>query len=124
MLKNIHINDKFIVKGRDREVVITIKRKVDANQFEVETIKTREEINLGKAEIWTCINGVKVESFEIEIISLKRQSKSDIKGICFRVTDEECHNLVTYTNNNFDENVWILGNEYPKLYKLETIDLA
>ena len=37
MLKNIHINDKFIVKGRDREVVITIKRKVDANQFEVET---------------------------------------------------------------------------------------
>lgn len=37
MLKNIHINDKFIVKGRDREVIITIKRKVDENQFEVET---------------------------------------------------------------------------------------
>lgn len=60
----------------------------DTSDMKLLGFKTRDEINLGKAEIWTCVNGVKVESFEIEIISLKKQSKSDIKGICFKVTDE------------------------------------
>ena len=49
--------------------------------------KTRDEIKLGKAEIWTCISGTNVEKFEIEIIKLENQKKKDVKGIVLKVTD-------------------------------------
>ncbi len=45
----------------------------------------RNDIKLGKASILTCINGNKVEEFDIEITSLKKQ---DLKGITFRITDK------------------------------------
>ena len=51
--------------------------------------KTRDEINLGKAEIWTCVSGTSVEKFEIEITNLQKQKNKDIKGITFKVTDPE-----------------------------------
>lgn len=35
-----------------------------------------------------------------------------------RLSDEECQNLTTYTNYNFDQDIWILGNEYPRLQKI------
>lgn len=43
-----------------------------------------------------------------------------------RVSDEDCKNLTTYTNNNFSQDIWILGNEYPRLQKIsaETNSLA
>ena len=51
-------------------------------------INTRDEIKLGKAEILTCIEDDKVESFEIEITKLVKQNDRDIKGIHFKVVDK------------------------------------
>lgn len=64
------------------------------NQFNYQQMtalefKTRDEINLGDAEIWTCISGKKVEKFKIKITGLANQKKKDIKGIRFEVVDEE-----------------------------------
>lgn len=47
------------------------------------------EISLGKGEIITVIDGKNKESFAIEITYVDKQSEKDIKGIKFRVTDEE-----------------------------------
>lgn len=61
----------------------------DSSGMEALEFKTREEINLGEAEIWTCIKGKKVEKFKINITNLAKQEKKDIKGIAFEVIDEE-----------------------------------
>jgi len=60
---------------------------IDLSDMESLNFKTRDEISLGKAEIWTCISGEKVERFEIEITALENQSSKAIKGITFKVTD-------------------------------------
>lgn len=36
-----------------------------------------------------------------------------------KLSDEACKNLETYSKYEFDQNVWILGNNYPKLQKIE-----
>ena len=46
-----------------------------------------DEIKLGKAEILTVINGEKVESFEINILKINKNSNS--KNILFEVTDKQ-----------------------------------
>ncbi len=51
--------------------------------------KTRDEVKLGDAEIWTCIQGSKVEKFKIKITGLAKQASKNIKGISFEVVDEE-----------------------------------
>lgn len=66
-----------------------VTARFDTSDMKLLNIKTREEINLGKAEIWTCIDGTKVECFEIEITKLVKQKNKDIKGIHFKVTDKE-----------------------------------
>ena len=55
------------------------------NSSYVTSIANRNEVKLGKATILTCIEGNKVEEFEIEITSLKKQ---ELKGITFKITDE------------------------------------
>ena len=62
---------------------------IDTSNMKLLPFKTREEIKLGDAEIWTCINGTLVEKFDIKITSLEHQNKKDIKGISFKVTDKE-----------------------------------
>lgn len=62
--------------------------QANLNDHKLVQIKKREEINLGKAEIITCIDGYNVESFEILITSLQKQKEKNIKGITFKVTDE------------------------------------
>lgn len=51
--------------------------------------KTRDEVRLGDAEIWTCIQGKKVEKFKIKITGLAKQKEKSVKGITFEVVDEE-----------------------------------
>ena len=46
-----------------------------------------DEVKLGNAQIWTVLNGMKLEKFDISITSLKKQDFSDIKGISFKVND-------------------------------------
>ena len=48
-----------------------------------------DEVKLGNAQIWTVINGMKLEKFDISITSLKKQDFSDIKGISFKVNDND-----------------------------------
>ncbi len=61
--------------------------KIDVSSMESLNFKTRDEIRLGDAEIWTCIEGDKVEKFQIRITSLAKQKTKDIKGITFEVVD-------------------------------------
>lgn len=63
--------------------------RFDTSSMTLLNFKTRDEVHLGSAEIWTCINGSKVEKFDINITKLATQDKQDIKGITFEVTDEE-----------------------------------
>lgn len=53
---------------------------------------TIDEVELGKAEIWTVLKGNIKKKYEIEIINIKKQDKKDIKGITFKVIDEELLN--------------------------------
>lgn len=62
---------------------------IDVSKMEKLNFKTRDEIRLGSAEIWTCVNGTKVEKFDINITGLAKQTSKDIKGITFEVIDEE-----------------------------------
>lgn len=61
----------------------------DSSSMQELEMKTREEIQLGDAEIWTCIEGKKVEKYKIKITSLAKQNTKDIKGISFEVVDED-----------------------------------
>ena len=46
-----------------------------------------DEVELGAAEIYTVIEGNRVQRYNIEITQLKKQDLSDIKGITFKVID-------------------------------------
>lgn len=61
---------------------------LNTNNMQNLNFKTRDEINLGQAEILTCISNNKVEKFDINITSLEQQDSKDIKGITFEVVDE------------------------------------
>lgn len=63
------------------------KSNFDYSKMEALEMKTRDEIRLGEAEIWTCIQGKTVEKYKINITGLAKQKTKDIKGITFEVTD-------------------------------------
>ena len=65
------------------------KSNFDYSKMEALEMKTRDEIRLGEAEIWTCIQGKTVEKYKINITGLAKQKTKDIKGITFEVTDEK-----------------------------------
>lgn len=48
----------------------------------------QSQIKLGKANIYTVLEGDKIETFEIEITKLNKQDSLDVKGIEFQVKDE------------------------------------
>ncbi len=68
--------------------------KINTDSMELLNFEIRENAHLGAAEIWTCINGNKVEKYDIEITDLKEQKSKDIKGILFEVVDPD---LISYT---------------------------
>ena len=80
----------------DKNTITGIHGKVNSNfdtsNMKLLEYKTKEEVNLGKAEIWTCINGQKIESYDINITSLEKQKSKDIKGISFEVVDQDLLN--------------------------------
>lgn len=78
-----------VEKNTDTGVHGTTNSKFDPSNMTLLGFKTREEVRLGDAEIWTCISGTKVEKFSISITKLEQQSSKQIKGISFEVTDEE-----------------------------------
>ena len=58
----------------------------DYNNLEKISIANKDEVKIGKAEIYTVIDGEKVEKFEIEITKINENS--DIKNITFNITDK------------------------------------
>ncbi|MBQ9730897.1 MAG: PDZ domain-containing protein [Bacilli bacterium] len=51
-----------------------------------------DEVQLGKAEIWTVLKGNIKKKYDIEITNIKKQDKKDIKGITFKIVDKELLN--------------------------------
>lgn len=78
-----------VVENTDTGVHGNASSKINLDDMKLLSFKTRDEIKLGAAEIWTCISGDKIEKFDINITTLAKQNKSDIKGISFEVVDEE-----------------------------------
>ena len=70
----------------------TVNSNFDTNNMKLLEYKTKEEIDLGEAEIWTCISGKKIESYDINITGLEKQKNKDIKGISFEVVDKDLIN--------------------------------
>jgi stage IV sporulation protein B len=52
-------------------------------------VATQDEVHQGKAYFMTVIEGGRVEKFSLEIISVKRQEETDVKGIKVKITDEK-----------------------------------
>jgi len=80
LLGTISINSEYGVYG-------TYSSLSKDNTYTIESA-TIDEVELGAATILTVIEGTTVESFDIEITELKRQSQPETKGIVFKITDE------------------------------------
>ncbi len=52
------------------------------------SIARQNEVKKGAASIYTCLEDMKVESYDIEITETKTQTNNEIKGLKFKVTDE------------------------------------
>lgn len=48
-----------------------------------------EEVNIGPAQIVTVLSGNIIKKYNIEIVNVEKQSINNIKGIKFKVTDDE-----------------------------------
>lgn len=59
------------------------------SDLDLYNIKTKEQINLGSATIMTCIESDVVKEYDIEITNVYLETTDDIKGIKFKITDED-----------------------------------
>jgi stage IV sporulation protein B len=82
VIGTVEVNEDTGVQGY-------VTARFETDDMKLLNIKPRDEIKLGHAEILTCINGKKVESFDIEITRLVKQKDKGIKGITFKVVDEK-----------------------------------
>ncbi|MCI9281641.1 MAG: hypothetical protein HFI49_05260, partial [Bacilli bacterium] len=64
--------------------------KDNYNNLEKISIAKKDEVKIGKAEIYTVIDGENIEKFDIEITKINENS--DIKNITFDITDEKLIN--------------------------------
>ena len=64
--------------------------KDDYNNLEKISIANKDEVKIGKAEIYTVIDGENIEKFDIEITKINENS--DIKNITFDIIDEKLIN--------------------------------
>lgn len=79
-LGSIELNSKFGIYGS--------LDNIPSSYEPIETLSW-DKVKIGKALIRTTIKNSKVEEFEIEIISLKKQEQIDTKGIYFKITDSD-----------------------------------
>lgn len=84
--------EKGIITKNNAYGVFGIITKNDYNSSNKIEIGNINEIKLGKASIITVLNNDEKKSYDIEIIELKNQIVPDIKGIKFRVVDDELLN--------------------------------
>jgi stage IV sporulation protein B len=81
---NIYENNEFGIYGNYDESKITSHNLIETAEI--------SEVKLGKAYFYTVLNNNTIKKYEINITSLKKQSKKDIKGISFEVIDKEVLN--------------------------------
>ena len=82
-LGDVHINNDYGVYGIIHS---------DTSSYLVMESAPMDEVEKGKAYIYTTVDGDKLDKFEIEIVHLKKQNKIDTKGITFKVTDKRLLN--------------------------------
>ena len=89
------INEDEILGEVEKNNNYGIYGKYNVNVDDLITLEVgkKDEVKLGKAQIWTVIHGEKVEKFDIEIVSLKDQDKQSVKGISFKIVDERLLNI-------------------------------
>ena len=52
-------------------------------------VGTMKDVKVGPAQIYTVLEGNKIETFDIEITEVNAQDKKDVKGIKYSVTDKQ-----------------------------------
>ena len=92
-LKGIVIEDKFVgdITGNFKQG-IKGKVKGDFDVLKLDKIQTGEG-RIGKAEIITCIDGVKTDSFSVSVVKAEYSGKED-KNFVIKVTDKR---LIDYS---------------------------
>lgn len=83
-LGSILENSKFGIFGKIEEIPSTYKK------MELGLMK---DIHLGKAKIHTVTKDFKIEEYDVIITELKKQKNYDIKGIGFKIVDEDLLNI-------------------------------
>jgi len=94
-IASINENEILGEVKKNNEYGIYGKYTVNVDDYVSLEVGKKEDVKLGKAQIWTVIHGDEVEKFDIEIVSLKSQSKQSVKGISFKVVDKR---LLDITN--------------------------
>jgi len=69
--------------------------KVPPTSADPVPIALKDEIQVGKAEILTVLDGGRIESFQVDILAVERQSRPGGKGLVIRVSDPR---LIERTN--------------------------
>jgi stage IV sporulation protein B len=66
-------------------------RITDKSNFKdpVIEVASPSEVKLGKAEIWTVLNGDQKEKYTVEVVEVKNQLSKGIKGIKIHITDQD-----------------------------------
>jgi len=94
-IASINENEILGEVKKNNEYGIYGKYTVNVDDYVSLEVGKKEDVKLGKAQIWTVIHGDEVEKFDIEKVSLKSQSKQSVKGISFKVVDKR---LLDITN--------------------------
>ena len=79
---DVEINSDTGVQGNTNS-------KFNSDKMTLLGYKLKEDVNLGKAQIWTCVDGVEIRKYDIEITKLIKQAEKDVKGIVYKVTDKK-----------------------------------
>lgn len=67
--------------------------KDEISDLDLYYIASKEEVKKGSAQILTCIDKNTVQKYSIEITSVTTNTTDDIKGIKFKITDEQLLNV-------------------------------
>lgn len=86
--KNAKFNSKNVFGSIDKNTIYGIfgKYEKEINQNNLIEVAQKEEIQIGKAYIYTVLNNNEVEKFEINITKINEFNK--VKNINFEITDE------------------------------------
>lgn len=95
-IKGVFYSTDKIIGNIDKNIDYGVYGSLDEDYMpdsnEMIPIGFKEEVELGKAEILTTLDGENIEKYEIEIVKLERQSSPEQKSIIIKITDEELLN--------------------------------